>query len=53
MNADTTIAKNIHVAGEKASYDAACKRLLSERITAYGFIETVECASVHRDRFTG
>ena len=28
MNTDTTIAKNIRVADEKASYDAACKRLL-------------------------
>lgn len=32
MNTDTTIAKNICVADEKASYDAACKRLLSEKI---------------------
>lgn len=32
MNADTTIAKNIRVADEKAGYDAACKRLLSEKI---------------------
>lgn len=32
MNTDTTIAKNIRVADEKASYDAACKRLLSEKI---------------------
>ena len=32
MNADTTIAKNIRVADEKVSYDAACKRLLSEKI---------------------
>ncbi len=32
MNMDTTIAKNICVADEKASYDAACKRLLSEKI---------------------
>lgn len=29
---DTTIAKNIRVTDEKASYDAACKRLLSEKI---------------------
>ncbi len=27
MNTDTTIAKNIRVADEKAGYDAACKRL--------------------------
>ena len=32
MNTDTTIAKNIRVADKKASYDAACKRLLSEKI---------------------
>ena len=32
MNTDTTIAKNIRVADEKASYDAACKQLLSEKI---------------------
>lgn len=32
MNIDTTIAKNIRVANEKADYDAACKRLLSEKI---------------------
>ena len=32
MNTDTTIAKNIRVADEKANYDAACKRLLSEKI---------------------
>ena len=32
MNTDTTIAKNIRVADEKASYDAACKRLLSKKI---------------------
>ena len=28
MNTDTATAKNIRVADEKASYDAACKRLL-------------------------
>ena len=32
MNTETTIAKNIRVTDEKASYDAACKRLLSEKI---------------------
>jgi hypothetical protein len=32
MNTDTIIAKNIRAADEKASYDAACKRLLSEKI---------------------
>lgn len=32
MNSETTIAKNIRAANEKAKYDAACKRLLSEKI---------------------
>ena len=32
----TTIAKNIRVAVEKARYDAACKRLLSEKIFWHG-----------------
>ena len=32
MNTGTTITKNIRVTDEKASYDAACKRLLSEKI---------------------
>ncbi len=32
MNEETTIAKNIRVADEKAAYDAACKKLLSEKI---------------------
>lgn len=29
---ETTIAQSINVADEKAKYDAACKRLLSEKI---------------------
>ena len=32
MNTGTTITKNIRVTDEKASYDAACKRLLSGKI---------------------
>ncbi len=36
MNTDTTIAKNIRVADEEASYDAACKRLLSEMLFWHG-----------------
>lgn len=31
MEAETTLAKGIDAAGEKARYDAACKRLLSEK----------------------
>lgn len=47
MNADTTIAKNIHAAGEKASYDAACKRLLSERIILAWIMKN--CLEEYRD----
>ena len=35
MNTDTTIAKNIRVADEKASYDAACKRFPEKIILAW------------------
>lgn len=31
MSIDTTVAKNIRVAEEKARYDAACRKLLSEK----------------------
>ena len=47
MNADTTIAKNIHAAGEKAGYDAACKRLLSERIILAWIMKN--CLEEYRD----
>ncbi len=32
MKTETTIAKDIRIAADKARYDAACKRLLSEKI---------------------
>ena len=32
MEAETILAKNIDAAGEKAAYDAACKRLLANKI---------------------
>lgn len=32
MNTETTIAKTIRIADDKANYDAACKKLLSEKI---------------------
>lgn len=32
MDTETTIARNIRIADNNAKYDAACKRLLSERI---------------------
>lgn len=33
MNTETTVAKNICIADDKANYDAACKRLLFLIIT--------------------
>ena len=47
MNINTTIAKNICVADEKASYDAACKRLLSEKIILAWIMKN--CLEEYRD----
>ena len=47
MNTDTTIAKNIRVADEKANYDAACKRLLSEKIILAWIMKN--CLEEYRD----
>ncbi len=47
MNSDTTIVKNIRVADEKASYDAACKRLLSEKIILAWIMKN--CLEEYRD----
>ena len=47
MNTDTTIAKNIRVADEKACYDAACKRLLSEKIILAWIMKN--CLEEYRD----
>ena len=47
MNLDTTIAANIRVADEKASYDAACKRLLSEKIILAWIMKS--CLEEYRD----
>lgn len=47
MNTDTTIAKNIRVSDEKASYDAACKRLLSEKIILAWIMKN--CVEEYRD----
>lgn len=32
MKVSTTIANNIHIADDKARYDAACRRLLSDKM---------------------
>lgn len=47
MNTDTTIAKNIRVADERANYDAACKRLLSEKIILAWIMKS--CLDEYRD----
>ena len=47
MHTDTTIAKNIRVIDEKASYDAACKRLLSEKIILAWIMKN--CLEEYRD----
>ena len=47
MNTDTTLAKNLGVADEKAGYDAACKRLLSEKIILAWIMKN--CLEEYRD----
>ncbi len=47
MNTNTTIAKNIRVVDDKASYDAACKRLLSEKIILAWIMKN--CLDEYRD----
>lgn len=47
MNTDTTIAKNIRVANDRVRYDAACKRLLSEKIILAWIMKN--CLEEYRD----
>lgn len=47
MNTDTTIAKNIRITNDKASYDAACKKLLSEKIILAWIMK--HCLEEYRD----
>lgn len=47
MNTETTIAKNIRTADDKANYDAACKRLLSEKIILAWIMKN--CLQEYRD----
>lgn len=47
MDTETTIAKNIRIADEKAKYDAACKRLLSEKIILAWIMKN--CLQEYRD----
>ena len=47
MNTDTTIAKNIRLTDEKTRYDAACKRLLSEKMILAWIMKN--CVEEYRD----
>ena len=47
MNTDTIIAQTICADDEKASYDAACKRLLSEKIILAWIMKN--CLEEYRD----
>lgn len=47
MDTETTIAKNIRIADEKAKYDAACKRLLSEKIILAWIMK--QCLEEYKD----
>lgn len=47
MKAENTLAKNITSAGDNASYDAACKRLLANRIILAWIMKS--CIEEYRD----
>lgn len=47
MELETTLAKNIDTANKKAKYDAACKRLLSEKIILAWILKA--CVEEYRD----
>ena len=47
MKVDTTIAKSIYIVDDKARYDAACKRLLSEKIILAWIMKN--CLEEYRD----
>lgn len=47
MHTETTLAKNIRIADDKAKYDAACKRLLSEKMILAWIMKS--CLQEYRD----
>ena len=47
MEVETTLAKGIETAGENARYDAACKRLLSEKSILAWIMKS--CLEEYRD----
>lgn len=49
METKKTIAKNVRIAKGRANYDAACKRLLSERTILAGIMKTIWKNIEHTD----
>ena len=47
MELETTLSKNIRTADARANYDAACKRLLSEKIILAWIMKS--CVQEYRD----
>ena len=47
MELETTISKSIRTADDRANYDAACKRLLSEKIILAWIVKS--CVEEFRD----
>ncbi len=47
MEIENTLAKNITVAGDKAAYDAACKRLLANKTILAWIMKS--CMEEYRD----
>lgn len=47
MEIENTLAKNITAAGDKAAYDAACKRLLANKIILAWIMKS--CIEEYRD----
>ena len=47
MDTETTIAQGVHIADENAAYDAACKRVLSEKAILARIMKA--CLSKYQD----
>ena len=47
MDTETTIAQGVHIADENAAYDAACKRILSEKAILAQIMKA--CLSEYQD----
>ncbi len=47
MDAETTIAQGLHITDDSAGYDAACKRVLSEKAILARIMK--DCLAEYRD----